>query len=363
MAFSFKNVLSSLGQKTSGTPTKVVGIDFGASSVKVVEVEQREDALALTSYGELQLGPYAEMEMGKPTQLEQPKKIEALVDVLRESNIEAKSGVLALPLSFSFVTVIKLKADANEDIGSRVRVEARKYIPVPITDVTLDWTEISSHQDNDNGQREVLVAAIQNDAFANMNELMRAVNMASQPSEIELFSSIRAVTKTTDEAVAIIDLGARTSKMYLSEKGMLRKIHRAHAGGTHATEKIASVMDVSFSEAENFKRNYQENSEHATDIKKAFVTSFERAFQEFKRVLEQHEMQSGTKVTRIVLCGGSASFVDMPNFASYMFDREVKRANPFTKVAFPAFMEDTLAEIAPTFAVALGSALRPFEVS
>lgn len=362
MAFGLKNVFSSLKSSTKTLPQRVVGIDFGSSSVKVVEVEQRQTTLALSSYGELQLAPYAQMDMGKPTQLEQPKKIEALVDVMRESNIKAKAGVLALPLSSSFVTVMSMTARDDEDIAPRVRVEARKYIPVPITDVTLDWTEIGVLGEGKTKVREVLVAAIQNESVGAMNNLMQAVQMTGQPSEIELFSTIRAVTKEDDKSIAIIDLGAQTSKLYIAEGGLLRRIHRVYSGGVHATEKIAAALKVSFVEAENLKRNYTIDSEHATEIKNAFVNNFDRPMQEFKRVIEQFETRSGSKVSRIMVSGGSAAFSDLPHFASYIFDREVEPANPFSKIAYPAFMEDTLKEIAPIFCVALGAALRNFEM-
>lgn len=360
MAFSFKNVLSSLKANTETLPKRVVGIDFGASSVKVVELEQRESALALVSYGELQLGPYAESDLGKPVSLEQPKKIEALVDVIRESNIKAKTGVLALPLVSSFVTVMSMTAKDDEDISPRVRVEARKYIPVPINDVTLDWTELGKLGEAKTKVREILVAAVQNESLVTNKDLMAAVEMQTQAPEIELFSTIRAITKSTDKAVAIIDLGAKISKMYIAQDGLLRRIHRVHAGGMHATEKIASILNIPFVEAENMKRNYHPDMEHAADVRNGFVTSFERPMQEFKRALEQTEVKTGTQVGRVVVSGGSAAFADLPHFASYIFDRDVKRANPFTKVAYPAFMEDTLEEIAPTFTVALGLALRPY---
>ncbi len=368
MAFGLKKFFPQITKTVSVGPKKVVGIDFGASSIKVVELEKRDEVVVLSSYGELQLGPYGESDMGKPTALEQPKKVEALVDIMREANIQAKNGVLALPLSSSFVTVMDLTAEPEEDISSRVRVEARKYIPVPISDVTLDWSELTNIEaeagiSNITVQREILVAAIQNESLAQMNELMQSISMVSQPSEIELFSTIRAINKETDETVAIIDLGARTSKMYIADKGLLKHIHRAHAGGTHATEKIAKTLNVPFTEAENIKRNYREGEEGSKEIKKVFVSNFERPMQEFRRVLEQYEKNHSKKVTRVVLSGGSAAFPAMPNFASYMFDRDVSRANPFNKVAYPAFMEDVLTEIAPTFTVALGSAMRPFEVT
>lgn len=361
MAFSLKNIFSALTSNTTSSPKRVVGIDFGSSSVKVVEVELTENALTLTSYGELQLGPYADSDLGRPTVLEAPKRIEALVDVLRESNIKAKDGVLALQLSTSFVTVMSLAAKVDEDIAPRVRVEARKYIPVPITDVTLDWAELSQLGEADTNVREVLIAAIHNEALAASNALMQSVQMVSQPSEIELFAAIRAITKPSDDAIAVLDLGAQTSKMYVSENGSLRRIHRVHVGGVTATERIAEFLSVSFTEAENLKRNYTSSSPKAAEVKKAFVTSYERPMQEFKRVLEQYELRAGKNVSRIVVCGGTAAFEELPRFASYIFDREVVRANPFNKIAYPAFMEDALAEIAPTFTVALGCALRPFE--
>ncbi len=364
MAFNFKKVFSSL-KGTPTAPSRVVGIDFGSSSVKVVELEQREGVLALTTYGELQLGPYADTDMGKAVNLEPEKRVEALVDVLRESNVTAKAAVMALPLASSFVTIIKLNAQKGEDISPRVRVEARKHIPVPIGDVTLDWIELANNietkKDNESVDHDILVAAIQNESLAATKKLMTAVNFGSQPNEIELFSSIRAITKSTDDAVAIIDIGSGTSKMYIAKDGLLRQLHRVGVGGTNATKQVATLLGVSFTEAEELKRNYNPSSPQAADIKKAFVTSFEKTFQEFKRLLDQYEQESGVTITRTVLCGGSSTFVDMPQFASYMLDRQVVRANPFTKVAYPAFMEDTLKEIAPTFTVALGCALRAFE--
>lgn len=364
--FSFKNVLSSL-KGTPAAPKRVVGIDFGSSSVKVVELERQEEALTLTSYGELQLGPYQDKEMGMSVDLEPEKKTEALVDVLRESSVAAKSGVLALPLMSSFVTVISFDAKPGEDISPRVRVEARKHIPVPIADITLDWTELSplkksKARKSDMEKREVLVAAIQNDIFSEMKNLMSSVNMSSQPSELELFSTLRAVTKSSDDSLVVIDVGSHTSKMYIAKDGLLRQLHRVGSGGTDVTVKIAELLGISFVEAERLKRNYQADLPQAADIKKAFAVSFERAFQEFKRLLDHYERENNTTITRTILCGGTAGFPEMTKFASYMLDREVIKANPFTKVAYPAFMEDTLIDIAPTFTVALGSALRPFDI-
>ncbi len=346
----------------SAVPESVVGIDYGSSSVKVVEVESRKDMLVLKTYGELQLGPYGNTHLGNTTTLDERKKTEALTDIMREAGVSAKTGVLALPLSSSFVTIMSLTAKSDEDIEPRVRVEARKYIPIPLADVTLDWTELKPLGKAPESVREVLIAAVQNDAYSEMTAIMQAVQKFSQPSEIELFSAMRALEDLKHTSVAMLDLGGSTSKMYISHEGMLRKIHRVRIGGVQATSRIAELTSVSFEEAENLKRSFKRGSDHEADVKRAVVSTFERPLQEFKRVLSQHEMKIGSNVGRIVLTGGASAFPEMQPFASYMFDRSVEIANPFSKIAYPAFMEDRLREIAPTFSVALGAALRPFEI-
>ncbi len=363
MAFSFKNIFSTI-KETPTANKSVVGFDFGSTSVKVVEIEQRDDVLALSTYGELQLGPYSGLQLGMPaSQLDERKKTEILVDVIRESGVTAPLGVLALPLTSSFVTLISINAKKDEDISSRIRVEARKYIPVPITDVILDWTELAPLPGTPASVREVLVAAIQNDIFSQMNRVIEAVQSKAQPAEIELFSALRSVSKSSDTSVGVIDFGAQSSKLYIAQDGMLRKIHRVRAGGVHATERIAELLSIPFEEAENLKRNYTTDGPHAEEIKKVIIATFERPLQEFKRVIQQYQMRTNKPISRLVIIGGSAAFHEMQEYVSYMLDASVERANPFTKVAYPAFMEDVLIDIAPTFSVALGAALRPFELT
>ena len=92
------------------------------------------------------------------------------------------------------------------------------------------------------------------------------------------------------------------------------------------------------------------------------VTVVQNPVQEFKRLIDQYELRLGGPIGRVVCSGGVSS---SPYFVPYVRDvlaREVVTiGNPFTKVAYPAFMEDTLRDIAPTFGPALGAALRQFQ--
>jgi len=361
MAFSLNNLFSAFKQKKPSGSSTVVGIDIGSSSVKIVEITDQDNSLRLSTYGELQLGPYGKAPLGASVDLPVASRTEAIVDVLRESNSKATAAVLTLQLSQSFVTSITLSAKDDEDISPRVPVEARKVIPVPLSDVALEWVEVPPLKNTPEGVKEVLAAAIQNTALNETKQIIASLQKASSAPEIEVFSAMRALSGEEDEVLAIIDCGAKTNKLYLIEEGYLRRIHRVQAGGSMATQRVADLLSLQFDEAENIKRNFVLGTEQGADIKKAVLSTYERSMQEFKRALAQYELRSGSKITRIVLTGGVVSFPEFSAYVSYTLDRPVEVANPFSKISYPAFLEDTIKEIGPTFAVALGGALRHFE--
>jgi type IV pilus assembly protein PilM len=357
---SLSNFFSGFAGK-AGDATRVVGIDIGSSSIKVVEVQDRNGVLTLTTYGELQLGPYAGQEVGQSVTLDSKKEQQALVDVIRESAVKSTSAVFAMPLASSFVTTINFNAEPKEDITSRVRVEARKYIPVPIGEVTLDWAEIEADNKKDANQRDVLVAAIQNEALNRFRVLMQFVNLKEPPTEIECFSALRGVYKEEENDVAVIDIGAVSTKLYIARQGLLQRMHRVRAGGAIATKRIASTLELSFEEAEVLKRGIKKEDTNFHDVKRAHHSCYDRAWQEFTQVIREYENTLGTKIETVYLTGGGSLFPTTKQLIEESLQKNVLHVNAFNKVAYPAFMEDMITELAPTFHIALGSALRVFE--
>ena len=84
MAFSISNIYKNL------FPPKVLsvlGVDIGASSIKVVQLTRKHDRAVLETYGEIALAPYDGKEMGKAMNLPSEKIAEALTDLCREASV------------------------------------------------------------------------------------------------------------------------------------------------------------------------------------------------------------------------------------------------------------------------------------
>lgn len=359
---SLKDIFaSSAAPRTSG----VVGIDIGSSAIKVVELQERKGVVTLATYGELQLGPYAGKPIGESANLSAKQEQEAFVDVIRESAVSSKKAIFAMPLSSSFVTNVSIDAEANADLAALVRIEARKVIPASLSEITLDWAEVETGKIEKDKKatvrRDVLIAAIQNVALERFKILMQFAGIEEPPTEIECFSAIRSLYNTHDKDSVVIDIGANSTKLYIAHDGLLMRMHRVRAGGAIATTRIASVLNLDFEEAEYTKQNITRNDPKFSDIKRAHDSSYERAFREFNQVIREYEEKNSIKLDTVYLSGGGAMFPGSDAVLQDLLSRTVIRANPFSKVAYPAFMQDTIKEIGPSFSVALGAAIRAFE--
>lgn len=375
MAFSFGSLFKSISG--GGKPSSVIGIDIGASSAKIVQLRAARGVAVLETYGEIALGPYADQSVGKAVKLSPEKEVQALTDLMKEANVTSLDGCVSIPFSASLVSVIDLPPADMESLKRIVPIEARKYIPVAISDVTLDWFVIPREEGEDSafdklqeksGARakgqEVLLVAIQNATLQAYQAVMQAIGVVSSFYEIEIFSSMRSCLGHGIAPVCIVDLGAATTKMYIVERGVVRMTHLLSIGGQQITETLARAMEWDFEKAERVKREHGlvnasafGESENAK-IHEALLSTLGRVFSEVNRVLLSYGQRYNKNVSSVVMTGGGSSLPGLTVAAKTSLSAEVTIADPFSKTEAPAFLGKVLTDIGPSFSVSLGLALR-----
>lgn len=360
------SLLQKLFSSSSDPSGQVLGIDIGSSALKVVELKQADGVVSLSTYGELQLAPYMGKEIGEAVNLSPKQEQQALVDIIRESAVEAKRAVFAMPLSASFVTNVSVPRSTETELSALVRIEARKVIPASLSEVTLDWAEVGStdeklKQDGVEVPREILIAAIQNSALERFRVLMQFANLQEPPSEIECFSALRGLRESEGETVAIVDIGATSAKLYIMRDGLLVRMYRIRAGGQLVTKQIAEALSIEFAKAEDIKCSLSRSDTQYETVRKLHDSVYSRPLREFSQVIADYERKNDGLVTAVFLTGGATLFTGFDQLVKEALSRETIMANPFAKVSTPAFMEDVLQQIGPSFTVALGAALRAYE--
>ncbi|MBI4086775.1 type IV pilus assembly protein PilM [Candidatus Kaiserbacteria bacterium] len=341
----------------------VVGVDIGSSSIKVVQLKRVGGGAVLETYGELQLGPYANVEIGRATNLDPARLSEALVDIVREASVSSKKIALGISYSASFLAVITLPVADEAQLASMVPIEARKYVPVPINEVTIDWFVIPDTRGETGAAKgttlRILLAAIHNEALGKYRTVAKNAALSAGFTEIEVFSTIRSSVLEEDGIVVLLDLGAATTKLYVVDGGIVQRTHSITAGSQDMTLALSQALQLSVADAEELKRQVG-LSEAGNDprIKQSLNFTLERILAESRRVVGAYEIATKVKVSKVILTGGGALLKGLLATAKTYFERDVVLADPFSKVEYPAFLEDTLKEAGPSFAVAIGVALR-----
>lgn len=377
MAFSFASIMQGLSSVGTRADTSVIGIDIGASSIKLVQLRASRGIAILETYGEIALGPYTEQSIGKTVKLSPEKIAEALSDLMKEANVTAHEAGISVPFSSSLVTVLDLPKVDAESMKRIVPIEARKYIPVPVSEVALDWFVIPHEEGVDSAfdklqetkpahavGQEILLVAIQNDILRTYQTMSATANIKVGFYEVEIFSAIRASLEHGIAPIVMVDIGASTSKIYVVERGIVRLTHLVTVGGQQMTEVLGRTMNWEFDKAERVKRerglieSSAYSREEGEQIKAALLSTLSRVFSEVNRVLLSYGQRYNKNVSRVILTGGGASLPGITEVAKTSLNAEVEIANPFSHTQAPAFLDEVLRTIGPGFAVSIGLALR-----
>jgi type IV pilus assembly protein PilM len=350
----------------------VLGLDIGLSSLKVVQLRKEKERAILETYGEIAVGPYGGMEVGRVVKLPQEKIAEALKDLVKEANVKTKKAAVAVPLWSSFVTVINIPAIEGKDISEMVKLEARRYIPVPITEVVLDWWIFPEDKISETTETvaekpqktfsKVLLVAIHKDAIEQCKNIVAKAGLSVDLFELESFSMLRSSLKRETAPVAVIDFGASSTKVAIVDFGIMKSSYAISKGAQDLTLALSNSLGIDFKRAEEMKReiDLSDLPEHK-EMVSVLEPLLEFIFSEINSVIKDYQRKNGQTVSRTIVVGGGALLKGLVGFAVKRLAMEVNLADPFSKTEYPAFLEKVLKEAGPNFSIALGLALRKLQ--
>ncbi len=356
--------------------TNVIGVDIGSSAVKVVQLSKVRGRAVLKTYGSLALGPYANLAIGQATNLSADKLGEAIRDLIRESNVTTMSAGLSIPIRSSLVNLVEMPALPEAQLKQMIPIEARKFIPVPISEVALDWWIIPKEEeksfDFDPDQKakapsradkvEVLLVSIHNEILSGYSNIVQAAGLRATFFEIEMFAAIRSLIDREIAPVAIFDMGATSTKIYIAERGVVKESHVINKGSQDITISISKGLQVPIEKAEKIKRNLGEGS--AADQKNVYdivSLTLDYIFGETGNLMVAYQKKHNKSISKMYLTGGGVAMKGFYDLARSRFETEVVLGNPFSKVEAPAFLSDILKQAGLDFAVAVGIALRKLQ--
>jgi type IV pilus assembly protein PilM len=344
----------------------MLGIDIGSSSIKVVQVRNVNGVMTLHTYGELALGPVADKPVGSTTSLSESEIAQAVRDIVSKSKCTTTQAVVAIPASASLMFMIELPRGSESSLSEIVPNEARKYIPVPLTEVSLDWMVVpdmfvseGESQTPNESPIHVLVAATRNESITLYSQAMASAGIAVQSFELEVFSLIRSCIRRELSPIALVDFGASKTKVSIIHHGAVFSTQMISRGSYALSQALERGLQISFDKAEEIKRSG--GLESVIPSAPQIITPFvDQLFVEVAGIITRYEKEYHHAVEKMILVGGGSQLIGLPAHVQKTATMQVIGSNAFETLERPELLHEVLTHIDPSFAVSVGLAIKPF---
>ena len=341
-----------------------VGLDIGTSSIKVVELQRRGNAIQLEHFG-IQPIPYGLLEGGA---IQSPPVIaDNIRALLAQARLKVKRAVIAVAGQTIVVRHAKFPIMDKEELANAIRYEADRYIPFPLDEACLDFAIVSS--DETNNEMEVMLVAAQRKLIESHIVSLNTAGIQPLAIDVQPFALIRALGLLANQipgVTAILDIGAGTSDLLIYKGGSPRFTRIIPIAGTRITQAIANAYGCSFDEAERLKIAYSDalgkrTEPDAVKVYKAMRDTLDELVLEVRRSIDYYRLQQrNEEVTQVIIAGGGAKMLNIEELFSRELGIRVSKGNSLYLLN-SANITDEIIDLAPILSVSIGLALREVE--
>ncbi|OHA69327.1 MAG: hypothetical protein A3J57_01955 [Candidatus Wildermuthbacteria bacterium RIFCSPHIGHO2_02_FULL_49_12b] len=340
-------------------PKSFLGVDIGTSAVKIAEVKRWGGRKSLKNYAELQSSalydkPFRTFERNTLV-LSKQDIARVLKAILQEAKIQTKDALFSLPDFSSFFTHFELPPMTKEELPEAVAFEARRHVPLPLSEVTFDWQLLEGTFEQKTPLK-ILMVAVPKEIVNQYQEIANLAGLTLSGLEAEVFCIMRSCVNEEDKSsLALLDIGAQSTTVNIIAKRTLRVSHSVDVAGNSLTDRIAKSLSVDAKMAERYKFE-----KGMTDKNLAIILSpmVDILLSELERVSKEFQQQGGKEVEKIILAGGTALLPGLREYVETTVKKPTSIANPFENLYYPPVLEQTLKNLGPSHAVAVGAALR-----
>lgn len=352
-----------------------MGIDFGAAGIKAIQLEPADGRGKLFTYGFSEFPP----ENVGNSYLEDVNAASGLLKTIcAKARTTTAKAVAALPIPAVFSAVLSIAPVAKKELRQAVEWEAKKLIPLPLEEVTLDFRELTRGESTpenkerpdredkkEKGTMEVLLTAAPKGTIDNYVNIAKNAGLTLASLETEAFALIRSLVGSDPTPSVILDIGAVRSNILIVDRGIPMLTRSVEIGGKKCTEAIANNLSINLTQAEVMKRDIGGPSgslkdasgpglpEILREVLTPLINELKYSFGVYKTrnaVVRQPE--------RILLTGGGAGILGLADFFAAEFNLRTFLANPWEKVEYHPDLSPILQTLGSRFAVAIGLALR-----
>lgn len=368
MFFDFPKFLKIGG----GSRASYLGVDIGTTSIKMVELAPGRGKPILQNYGILE--NYGHLE--RPNSVIQTSSLKMIdsdvADLLKilmgQLKPKTRDVVASVPPFSSFTALLDVPAMSAEETAQAMQYQARSLVPLPISEVTIDWLTVGEYEDDKGTKKQqIFLVSVPNEEIKKYQAVFKMAGLSLRALEIEGLSLVRILTKGRGTTL-IMDIGALSTSIAVGDGGFLKYSAQTDFAGSSLTQAVAKGLEINVRRAEDLKRQRGlKGTGGEYELSTLMLPYLDVILNEGKRVRDIYEKnysprsEAGRgKIEKVILSGGGANLLGIEAYVSDYFSLPAEKANPWDGVGFPKDLTPLLGELSTLLPVALGLGLKQF---
>ncbi len=333
-----------------------VGVDIGASSVKLCQLKKTGRGYTLERFGMVALPTDTVVDSAL---MNSAHVVQALQELVSTCRIKHKQVALAISGHSVIIKKITLPQMSRQELDNSINWEAEQFIPFDIADVYMD-VQIVGPSANAQGQMDVLLVAAKKEFVDEYTSVVFEAGLEPIICDVDAFA-VETVFETNYEAngpssVALVNVGAAKTNVNIVSHGTSAFTRDLSLGGYAFTEEIQKTMGLSQEDAEQVKINHSTLPDHT---RVAMVGVANNICADIQRSIDFYTATSAEQPpSDIYVSGGSAHLTMLLETMRTQIGVPVHTFDPFRKILPGAVHADPMKKVAAVAAVAVGLALR-----
>lgn len=343
----------------------LIGVEIGSSVVRVLELSRQGNKYQVEAYSKVLLPE-------KAVQGKAFKDNDAIVGSLKEaiysSGTKAKHAVVCVSDSSIISKVIQLEDGVSEaEEEELVVLEADKYIPFAIEDVSIDF-QVLGPAEKRPGFNDVFVVASRAENVNTLVDLLYQSGLETKIVDVESFAIQRSCEQFREKLlnqgdgklIAVLNIGEHRTQLTVLDDMQVVFTQEEEFGGRQLTEEIARFYGLSLEESIEAKMKNTLPEDYKNSVLSPYL---EMIILQIKRVLQYfYSTTSYSVVDMLVLAGGSSQVEGLVELVESDLELPALAANPIVNMSFAKQVNSIeLMQDAPSLMTVCGLALRKFQ--
>jgi type IV pilus assembly protein PilM len=284
----------------------LVGVDIGASSVKVVQLKQSRKNLQVVRYGYAPLPPQTIIDGHI---MSSGVVVEALAKIFQDSKIQSRDVAVGVYGQSVIVRKITVPMMTNEELDEQISWEAEQHIPFDIKVMSIDYEILRRRPEA--GQMDLLLVAAKRDEINDYASILREAKLRPSVVDINAFT-IQNIFEhqqglPDDGSIALLNVGAAVTSLNIVSHGISAFTREITNAGNAITEEIQKQVSVPYEQAEAYKCGGGPTQIVPQEVHQVISSACDALAGEIQRSLDFYLATSGEpEISRVFVSGGSA---------------------------------------------------------